>query len=70
MTGWDSMVDSVMIDPSYDGEVFNVALADVPPRGSEVVVGRYEVEIPDHPVTVAAKITDMLGEEVLVTSRI
>src|SRR5690606_34451084 len=29
---WRSMVDCIMIDTSYDGEVFDVALSDVPER--------------------------------------
>jgi hypothetical protein len=48
------MVDCVMIDPNYDGRVFNVALSDVPEKKTD---------------TVAVKIMDMLGEDVLVTRR-
>lgn len=64
---WRSMVDSVMIDPAYDGAVFNVTLADVPERKTDFVQGIYELPAPDGNTTVAVKITDMLGEEVLVT---
>ncbi|MGE0039943.1 MAG: site-specific DNA-methyltransferase [Vicinamibacterales bacterium] len=67
---WRAMVDSVMIDPAYDGTVFNVALADVPARKTDLVGGRYEVPAPDEATTVAVKITDMLGEEVLFTQQV
>jgi len=37
---WRAMVDCVMIDPSYDGSVFNVVLSDVPERKTDLVEGR------------------------------
>jgi hypothetical protein len=64
---WRAMVDCVMIDPTYDGQVFNVALADVPEKKTNLVAGRYELLAPNVETTVAVKIIDMLGEEVLVT---
>jgi hypothetical protein len=64
---WRSMVDSVMIDTAYDGKVFNVAHSDVPERKNDLVLGEYELAAPKKKTTVAAKITDMLGEEVLET---
>ena len=67
VTDWRSMVDSVMIDTAYDGSVFNVALADTPERKTDLVEGSYEVELEEgSSAPVAVKITDMLGEEVLV----
>ncbi|MBX3015330.1 MAG: site-specific DNA-methyltransferase [Caldilineaceae bacterium] len=66
LTDWRMMVDSIAIDPAYDGEVLRVALADAPPKRSEWVRGSYTLSIPARPTTVAVKITDMLGEEVLV----
>jgi len=56
-----------MIDPAYDGQVFNVALSDVPERKTDLVAGRYELPAPNGDTTLAVKIIDMLGEEVLVT---
>jgi hypothetical protein len=64
---WRAMVDCVMIDPAYDGKVFNVALSDVPERKIDLVAGRYELSAPNGATTVAVRIIDMLGEEVLVT---
>jgi hypothetical protein len=64
------MVDSVMIDPAYDGKVFNVRVADVPEKKSDLVSGKYIVAAPEGKITVAVKITDMLGEEVLITKQI
>lgn len=62
-----AMIDSVAIDPAYDGRVLNLAVVDVPERKTDLVLGTYEVEIPKSATTVAVRITDMLGEEVLVT---
>lgn len=70
ITDWRSMVDSVLIDTSYDGAVFDVALADVPERKDDLVSGRYDVRVGTARVTVALKITDMLGEELLVTREV
>jgi len=67
---WRAMVDSVMIDPGYNGEVFNVVLADVPEKKSELVAGKYSLLAPEGEATVAVKITDMLGEEVLITQQV
>jgi hypothetical protein len=39
----------------------------VPKRKDDLVHGRYELPTPDGPTTVAVKIIDMLGEEVLAT---
>lgn len=64
---WRAMVDSVMIDTAYDGAVFNVVHADVPARKTDFVVGEYTLDVPEGGAAVAVKITDMLGEEVLVT---
>ena len=70
ITDWRAMVDSVMIDTAYDGQVFNVTLTDVPERKTDLVAGRYELPAPAGPTTVAVKITDMLGEEVLIAKRL
>jgi hypothetical protein len=66
---WRSMVDSVMIDTAYDGEVFNITLADVPERKTDLVEGKYMVETKKG-ATIAVKVTDMLGEEVLVVKAV
>src|ERR1019366_9036545 len=58
---WRAMVDCVMIDPAYDGKVFNIALADVPEKKADFVQGKYELPAPKGKTTVAVKITDMLG---------
>ncbi len=63
---WRAMVDCVLIDAQHDGQVFNVTLADVPERKQDLVAGRYEIEAPAAGVTVAVKIIDMLGEELVV----
>ncbi len=59
-----------MIDPAHDGQVFNVSLSDVPDRKADLVAGHYELPVPAGPTTVAVKITDMLGEEVLILRRL
>ncbi len=67
---WRWLVDSVMIDLAYDGTMFNVAFADVPEKKTDLVNGTYELDAPAAKTTVAVKITDMLGEEVLTTARV
>lgn len=62
---WRCMVDCVMIDPNYDGKVFNVSLSDVPEKKTDFVVGKYELPAPAGATKVAVKIIDMLGEDIL-----
>ncbi len=64
---WRAMVDCVMLDLDYDGKVFRIGLSDVPERKTDLVAGRYEIPAVRNGATVAVKIIDMLGEEVLVT---
>jgi hypothetical protein len=63
---WRSMVDCVMIDSIYDGSVFNITFSDVPEKKNDLVTGKYEFPAPDGRTTVAVKIIDMLGEELLI----
>jgi hypothetical protein len=70
ITDWRAMVDTVLIDVAYDGLVFNVTLSDVPERKSDLVIGHYEQPAPAGETTVAVKIIDMLGDEVMVTRHI
>ena len=67
---WRAMVDSVMIDSAYDGQGFNIVLADVPERKTDLVSGEYELDAPSSATTVAVKVTDMRGEEVLEVRRV
>jgi len=67
---WRAMVDVVLIDTDHDGEVFDIDLSDVPERKNDLVSGHYELPAPDGSTTVAVKIIDMLGEEVLVTAEV
>jgi len=55
-----------MIDTAYNGQIFNTAFSDVPDKKNDLVEGRYELPAPALPSTVAVKIINMLGEEVLV----
>jgi hypothetical protein len=61
------MVDSIMIDTAYNGTVFNIAITDIPESKEDYVQGTYKFPAPPNKTTVAVKITDMLGEEVIVT---
>ena len=65
-----SMIDVVLIDKDYDGKVFNIFFSDVPEKKNDLVKGSYEMEIPTEKVTIAVKIIDMLGEELLITKKI
>ena len=64
---WRAMVDCVLIDPDYDGQVFRIGLSDVPERKTDLVSGRYEIPAEQCGKTIAVKLIDMLGEEVVVT---
>ena len=70
ITDWRAVVDCILIDTQYDGQVFNVALADVPERKQDLVNGRYELPAPLAGSTVAVKIIDMLGEELITTAQV
>ena len=63
---WRSMVDSIAIDAAYDGEAFDVDHIDIPERRADVVAGIYELPAADGRLPAAIRITDMLGEEILV----
>ena len=65
-----AMVDCIYIDPAYDGRVLNVGLADMPERKSDLVNGKYELPALADETTVAVKVVDMLGEEVVVTATV
>ncbi len=67
---WRAMVDVVLIDTAYDGDTFNITLSDVPERKDDLVQGTYRLPAPDGSTTIAVKIIDMLGEEVLVTAEV
>jgi len=67
---WRAMVDSVMIDTAYDEQVFNVVVADIPEKKNDLVAGKYTVPVSKEGGTIAVKITDMLGEEVLITQAV
>lgn len=69
VSDWRSMVDSVMIDSTFDGKVFNITLADVPEKKNDLVNGKYVVEAKKG-AKVAVKVTDMLGEEALVVREV
>lgn len=65
-----SMIDVVLVDTDFDGEVFKIGFSDVPEKQNDLVKGEYELEVSEKLVKVAVKIIDMLGEEVLVTKSI
>jgi site-specific DNA-methyltransferase (adenine-specific)/adenine-specific DNA-methyltransferase len=59
VTEYRELVESVMIDPHYDGAVFTPTIKDIPGK-HEFIKGRYELPA-DHG-RVAIKITDLLSE--------
>jgi hypothetical protein len=60
-----SMIDTVLIDTNYNNNNFNIIYSDVPEKKTDLVEGKYEIEIPTDKAKIAVKIIDMLGEEVL-----
>jgi len=59
------MIDCVLIDTNYDGNTFHIVYSDVPQKKTDLIQGKYEIEIPKEKTKVAVKIIDMLGEEVI-----
>jgi len=57
------MIDSVLIDPDYDGAVFHVTLADAPSKKDTLVKGMYDISVPCLHNTIAVKIIAVTGEE-------
>lgn len=70
ITDWRMMVESIAIDPAYDGTVLRTVLADAPLKRHDLVRGEYMLPTSAAPTIVAVKITDMLGEEVLVVQEV
>jgi hypothetical protein len=64
------MIDYVLIDTDYNGEVFHIVYSDVPQKKTDLVKGKYEINIKEEKTKVEVKIVDMLGEEVLVVEEI
>ncbi len=64
-----SMIDCVLIDNNYDHNTFHIVYSDVPQRKNDLIKSRYEIEISEEQVTIAVKIIDMLGEEILNLSK-
>lgn len=56
---WTQLVESVMIDYDYDGNVLNPQIIDIPDKNS-LVKGKYE--IPHNHGRIKVKITDLLSE--------
>lgn len=65
-----AMIDVCLIDTNYDGKTFRIVHSDVPEKKSDYIKGHYELEIPKKKTTVAVKIIDMFGEELLITKEI
>jgi DNA modification methylase len=41
-----SMIDTVLIDTSYDGHTFHIVYSDVPEKKNDLVKGKYEIDLP------------------------
>jgi len=65
-----SMIDCVLIDTNYDGKTFHIVYSDVPEKKTDLIIGKYEIEIPQSKTKIAVKIVDMLGEELMITKEI
>lgn len=68
---WRRWVEAIDIDTAYDGQVFRGLYADLPGKRRDVVEGSYAIGgAPDEAMTVAVRITDVFGDECLVTRRV
>lgn len=65
-----SLIDAVDIDPAYDGVVFRAALVDAPQKKRAQVTGTYRLAVSAQPVTVAVRLTDILGCETMIVQTI
>ncbi|MFN3333693.1 MAG: DNA methyltransferase [Caldilinea sp.] len=67
---WRTLVDSITIDPVYDGEVLRATAADAPLKRRDTVTGCYRLVAPASPTTIAVRIVDVAGGEHFVTQRV
>ncbi len=66
---WRAQVDAILVDPAYDGQCFQVRLADFPRRAADYVQGRYALPMRAIGPTLAVKVIDVLGHEHLLTTQ-
>ena len=67
---WRTQIDAIEIDPAYDGACFRPTVVDIPKGRKELVRGRYEITAVEAPTVVAVRLTDVLGAETTVETRI
>lgn len=60
---WRALVDAIDIDPAYDGQILRPLLSDLPAKRRAAVQGRYTLDAPCGPLTVAVRVTDIYGHE-------
>ncbi|MHA1998486.1 MAG: site-specific DNA-methyltransferase [Promethearchaeota archaeon] len=60
-----AMIDALYVDVAHDGCVFNAVFSDLPAKNN-FIEGKYTFEARECGDTVAIKIVDVLGEEVMV----
>ena len=65
-----SMIDCILIDTNYDGKTFHIGYCDVPEKKNDLIKAKYELAISESETTIAVKIIDMLGEELIITNKI
>ena len=58
---WPVLVDSIAIDPAYDGQVLRAVVADAPLKKRATVRGAYTVTLPSLPTIVAVRVVDITG---------
>ena len=68
---WQEVVDAIEIDPAYDGRCYRPTLVDAPQKRRAQVEGRYELSVGKpaagaEPSTIAIRITDVLGHEMMI----
>lgn len=67
---WPAVVESIAIDPAFDGRVLRAVLADAPQRRAATVTGCYELYAPVLPTTVAVRVADVAGGETTIVRRV
>ena len=65
ITDFRSLIDGVLIDIDYNGKTFAICHCDFPAKKNDLIEARYELTLKNKNASIAVKIIDMLGEEIL-----
>jgi len=67
---WRALIDSIAIDPAFDGQILRATIADAPLKKRDTVRGGYTIALPLLPATVAVRVVDITGGQQVVIATI